>query len=473
MQLEDEQPERSLSQRHRTYADPSSSQQQQQQQPSPPQPRSVEQQLAEARAALLQQQTELEERARALVNATCRIESLVHWMELTCVDHVARVSDPDDLGATRDDTADALQEIAELQAQRWLPQPSDGPHFYAVTEGMVAEWVADLEVLEVALRGPYAPCPRIVAPRQAQAVVDQLRAMWAQLEEPPPGGLPFVQVLLMSKKLYCIDQLRPCDEEVEGRPAISWQVLELGALFMQVAAHDTMWFYMLRWPFRFLEKGAGELTNRAASNYARAAVAAAPDVAQQARLLFEYCQSLQRIGQLHRAQHLGADEIAQGLQYPEEPMRVLNELHAKYAPAAGPLLTNFMLELLEERSGWSEDDWTDELASVGAHAAELERQLQRDKAAGTSSTMTTIEEQQQQAEQARCDADTLAACPHSFSAAMKKSLRFLHPDKRRDNADAHAECARANAAWNQLDACRIHFHQLRAILKNATAAMER
>ena len=42
-------------------------------------------------AALLQLQTEAEERAAAAAESTCRIEELVHLMEQTHVDHVARV----------------------------------------------------------------------------------------------------------------------------------------------------------------------------------------------------------------------------------------------------------------------------------------------------------------------------------------------------------------------------------------------
>ena len=87
-------------------------------------------------------------------------------------------------------------------------------------------------MLETALGDPFAPSqtPYLVSPEQAQTVVDHLRTMWSQLEEAPSDGLPFMRVLLLSKKLRCIDQLRPADEEVEGQQPIPWQVLELGAL---------------------------------------------------------------------------------------------------------------------------------------------------------------------------------------------------------------------------------------------------
>jgi hypothetical protein len=151
---------------------------------------------------------------------------------------------------------------------------------------------------------------------------------------------------------------------------------------------------------------------------------------------------------------------------------VLHDLHTKHAPAAGPPLDYDMLQLFEARSGWSEDDWAAECAPAEAHAAELERQLQLDTAAGTSATTMSTGEQRQQAEQARREADTLAAHPHSFSAAMMKSLRFFHSDKRTGGAEEDAEFAQVQEAWKKLDACRTHFQQLRFYQGQVAAAME-
>lgn len=94
---------------------------------------------------------------------------------------------------------------------------------YAVIQEMVEQWTADLEVPETALGDPFAPSPYCASSEQAQTAVDHLRAMWSELEE-VPEELPFMQVSLLSKKLRCIDQLRPADAKVEGQPAISWQV---------------------------------------------------------------------------------------------------------------------------------------------------------------------------------------------------------------------------------------------------------
>ena len=460
----DEQHNLSQGSRRRIYADPPT----------------LEQQLADAQAALkrmsdehaeaLQQaQTEAEERAVAAAVSTHRIEEWVNWLQQTHEDHVARVSDPQGCGAERGDTAEALEQIANLQAQ--LPAPPGETHFYAVSQSMKEQWTLDLELLETALRDPFAPSPYLVSDQQAQSVVDHLRAMWTELEEAPPEGLPPMQMLLLSKRLRCIDQLRPADVEEEGQPAISWQVLELGALLAQVTAHRVMWSYVLRWPCRFFESAGQQVVTIAANKYARAAVAAAPDVAQQARLLVEQCKSLERIDQLHQAQHL--DAVA--LEYPEAPLHVLHSLHTQYAPAPGPPPDRDMLRLLEERSGWSEDDWADECAVLEQHAAELEEQLQLDEIAGVL-RKRDLKKQRRRAEQARNKADTLAAHPHSFSAAMNKSLLFFHPDKRAAHAaegiDTNAEFAQLQEAWKQLDTCRIHFEQLREFQEQMPAAME-
>jgi len=248
-------------------------------------------------------------------------------------------------------------------------------------------------------------------------------------------------------------------------------VLELGALLAQVTAHRVMWSYMLRWPCGFFESAGKQVVTIAASKYARAAMAAAPDVAQQTRLLVEQCKALERIDQLHEAQHL--DDVA--LEYPEAPLQVLHDLHTQYAPAPGPPPDRDMLRLLEERRGWSEDDWAAECTVAEQHAAELEEQLQLDEAAGVL-RKRVLKKQRRRAEQARLQADTLAAHPHSFSAAMNKSQLFFHPDKRAGHAaegiDTNAECAQLQEAWKQLDACRIHFEELRAYEEQASTAME-
>ena len=75
---------------------------------------------------LQQQHTEAEKRAAAAAESTHRVEEWVRWLEQTHVDHVARVSDPQGRGAERGDTAEALEQIAHLQAQ--LPAPPGETH---------------------------------------------------------------------------------------------------------------------------------------------------------------------------------------------------------------------------------------------------------------------------------------------------------------------------------------------------------
>jgi hypothetical protein len=412
-------------------------------------------------AARLQQHAEAEQQATAVADSTCRIEELVRALELSVVDHRSRVADRSGLGAQPDATADMLAQIAELQAGG-LPPPPGRPHFYAVAHGMVEQWIADLEELETALAAPCAPSPSPISGAQAQLVCEQLHAMWQEMEEASAAGLqlPFMQVLLLSKKLCCIDQLRPSDEEAEGRPPIPWQVLELRALLVRLAAHEQVWSYTLRWPFSYFETGRWKLTDRAASTYARAAWAAHPDVCQQARLLVEQCRVLEANGRLQEAQ-LQLDAFA--WEYPEAPLQVLHALHTKYGSAAGPPLDRALLQLFDSRRAWSDRDWQSEWTVAEAHAAELEQQLLLDTAAGTSATGMTIAAQQHQAEQARAEADALAARPRSFASAMNRSLRFFHSDKRGvvGNAEADAEFAQVKEAWSQLSACRTFFQQLR------------
>ncbi len=356
------------------------------------------------------------------------------------------------------------QRIAELQTG--LPTPLGRPHYYAVPHDMVEQWTADIEELEVALAAPYASSPYSVSAAQAQIVCDRLTAMRDELDQ-SPAGLPFMQLLLLSKKLRCVDQLRPSDQSVEGGPPVPWQVFELRALLLRLVAHDQVWSYMLRWPFSYFEAGRWKLTDRAASHYVAAVSAAHPDVCQQARLLVEQCRMLESDGQLCDAKCL--DAVV--LEYPETPLQLLHELHVKYAPAAGPPLDRDSLHLFDARSDWSDHEWDEECTIVEVHAAELERQLQLDLQAGTSATTMSIEEQQQQqAEQARLEADALAARPRSFNAAMKRSLRFFHTDKRTRATDADAEFAQVKEAWDHISACRSHFQQLRAYRAQVAAA---
>jgi hypothetical protein len=334
----------------------------------------------------------------------------------------------------------------------------------------VEQWIADLDELETALAAPYAPSPSPVSGAQAQLVCEQLRAMWQEVEEASAAGLqlPFMQVLLVSKKLFCIDQLRPSDEEMEGEPPIPWQVLELRALLVRLVAHEQVWSYTLRWPFSYFETGRWKLMDRAASTYARAAWAAHPDVCQQARLLVEQCRVLERDGRLQVAQPQ-LDAFA--WEYPEAPLQVVHALHTKYgSAAAGPPLDRALLQLFDSRRAWSERQWQSEWTVAEAHAAELEQQLQLDRAAGTSATTMTLDEQQHQAEQARAEADALAACPRSFAAAMNRSLRFFHSDKRTGGAEEDAEFAQVKEAWSQLNACRTYFQQLKEYQEQMDAA---
>jgi hypothetical protein len=445
----------------RVYSAPTRLQQQEQQQVLGGYQQQMQPMSGDHAAAFVQHYKETYKKALAVADSTYRIEELVHIMEKTHVDHQSRVSDPEGVGADPDPITELLGQIADLQVD--LPAPPGRPHFYAVPRGMLEQWTVEIEQLEAALGGPHSRPYAAVSGTKAQLVCDRLRAIWNGLED-APDGLPFLQVLLLSKKLRCIDALRPNVVENSRGPAIPWQLMELRALLVQVAEHDHMWYYMLRWPFSYFESGRRKLTERAASHYADAALAAYPDVCQQVRLLVEQCKVLQRAGKLQDAQHL--DAVA--LHYPEATLRQLHDFHIQH-PDAGPPIDQDIMHFYDTRSN---SDWNEECAAAEAHAAELEWVLQLDMAAGTSATTMTIEEQQQQAAQARYEADVMAARPPTFAAAKNKSLMFFHSDKRTGRPEEDQEFVKVKEAWTLLSDCRLHFERLRAYQEQLLAAAQ-
>jgi hypothetical protein len=249
------------------------------------------------------------------------MDELVHMLQSAHQDHVGRVCVRD----VADLTGDALRELAQLQAA--LPLQADAP-FYDMPDSMVEQWTNDLEELETALAGPFLPSPVAVDAGAAQLVCNRLEEMWQQLEDASSTGLPFMQMLLLSKKLRCVDQLRPNVEEAD---VPSSQVFELRALLMRLCAHELVWSFTLRLPCSYFDTAPSKMEDRAAQFYVKAARAARPDVRQQARLLVEQCKVLESNGKLSEARKLNSVV----LEYPEAPLHLLHQLHSQY-PAAGP-----------------------------------------------------------------------------------------------------------------------------------------
>jgi hypothetical protein len=270
----------------------------------------LEQQLAEARAALKQcqqcmaeqqmtalaeQAAETEERAATVARTRNRMSELVENLQRTHQDHANRVCQQD----VTDFTGDMLRQLAQLQSS--LPSYS-AALFHDVTEGMVEQWTNDIEELETALSGPYLEPPVSVSAEDAQMVCKRLNEMWQQLEDPPDAGVPPMQMLLLTKKLLCVDQLRP--EVDNGSP---YQCFELRALLMRLSAHPRVWSYTLRFPCSVFDSVRDRMTTRAAKFFYKASLAAQPGVQQQSRLLVEQCKVLERADRLDEAT-LGSSE---------------------------------------------------------------------------------------------------------------------------------------------------------------------
>jgi hypothetical protein len=141
------------------------------------------------------------------------------------------------------------------------------------------------------------------------------------------------------------------------------------------------------------------------------------------------------------------------LDYPEEPLAVLQQLHSQY-PDAGPPITRSMLKELDEEL----DRWQSEVDQAECWARELERRVQRgDPHADLAA-----------AQQARNKANEVATTPEprGFAQCMNKSRMFFHSDKRghdqtTDREQQSTQFSQVNAAWNCLHSCRSLFKQLR------------
>ena len=63
-----------------------------------------------------------------------------------------------------------------------------------------------------------------------------------------------MQMLLLVKKLLCVDQLRPSSD---NHPP--YQVLELHALLLRLTAHDRVWSFALRLPCSYFDARKGKM----------------------------------------------------------------------------------------------------------------------------------------------------------------------------------------------------------------------
>ena len=400
-------------------------------------------QLNELRQALIEQ----EQRSDAVLNdyaaATLRIEQLVHGLEMLQVDHKARVHGPTD--GVLDTAADILQQMLALQATLPSCHGDDEIPFFHLPQSHADEWTIDIEQIETKLGGPFRTHPEPVDAIAAQDVCNMLRRWltWLNDEE---AELSFMSKLLLIKKLQCMDQLRP---STKHHPP--YHVLELRALLSRLIVHKRVWSFALRLSCGPFASSMGTIRRHAACCYISAARAAAPNIAEQARLLVEQCKMLEEHDALHEAK--GLDSIV--LAYPDGPLAQLQSLHAQY-PEAGAPFSRHDLEQLDA----AHDEWQTAVHKAEAHALKLERRVQRNSKRADPTA----------AERARVEADKLAATPYDqarrFVQCMKKSRAFFHSDKRSDDrstspAEQLAQFSQATEAWEQLSSCRQHFQELR------------
>ena len=223
-----------------------------------------------------------------------------------------------------------------------------------------------------------------------------------------------------------------------------YQLHELRALLLRLATTNAVW-NSITLPLSYLVRDRSKLQRRPAIFYVNAAAAVAPDdVQQQARLTVEQCRVLDSGGQLLSVQRLDSLE----LNYPDAPIGVLWELH-KQCPNAGPQLEYSTLEQFDQEAS----AWQRETEELERHAVRLEEEQEQSAAA-------------RQARAAVTHRQATVPPPRGFLQCMQKSRLFFHTDKRQrdttaSDEDKSAQFARVNGAWDELNACRLLFQELR------------
>ena len=205
-----------------------------------------------------------------------------------------------------------------LQAS--LPGSSSEAPFFDVPQSLVDQWTADIEEIETALGSPF----RLEDPEPVDAIaarqVCTLLTEWLQQLRDPHTELSFMEMLLLSKKLLCVDQLRPSFEAEDDTPASSSKCAPSARDSSRTRACGPLLCAAL------CCHGCGTRQQArvfSANCYVTAAARAAPDVLEQARLLVEQCKMLEEHGALDEATALDTVE----LHYPEEPFATLHDLH--------------------------------------------------------------------------------------------------------------------------------------------------
>lgn len=367
---------------HRIYADPP---------PPRPEPEvslAVLHKSFEARAAFAEMEQKQRHRASEIVRFVCRLQQRVRTLEATHIPHRTRIQD---LNHDEDAVSALLQlQLAEQGqlSQLLLPLPlhthaeeADG-HVAAllsvqpdlrdvlVSPSMLAEWKANLELIEDALAAPFragadpADCVEADAAERVCVLLRQRLRGLRQAAEPS-----LVERVLLLKLLQCVDQLRPSTkfsvridsetgESVEERAPRA--VCELSALLCRALLFPSIFPLAVRMPMAILhtqEQTAHEkLFSRCAELY-RVADSRATSLAERTRLLaglfqlFEEHPSAKDLSPPVLADDAGTRKVAllyRAYQGVPEVQQTLQRLHT-HAPTAGPPPTDDDLLRMERR----------------------------------------------------------------------------------------------------------------------------
>jgi len=366
-----------------------------------------------------------------------RAQKLAEELQQTHVNHFERVRNGDN---HRDDVATLLKQM--VRAQHCIPTRSGVP-FLDVTAGLRQRWKHDLETLESVLGSPLRPGDDAmpIDSEGAQSVLVLLAGWMHQLED-SDREWSFMEMMILVKQLYCIDQLLSAAPPDEHAP---YQVVELEATLLRFLTHQSVWSFALRLPCKSVEKLRPQMIRRAVEGFFQAAQMAAPNLLEQARLLIEQCKMLEPMGLLLKAQGLESIELV----YPDALFAVLNELHDRYKEAGATLTRSDV----EQQDG-EVRDWQSRIDELESRAAQLDDQ--EDAVAGAD------------ADRLRVEAANLRHLePRAFEQAMNRSQAFFHPDKRKTDLTTSAEeksaqFAQVKETWSQLVAYRSRFQVLRA-----------
>ncbi len=259
--------------------------------------------------------------------------------------------------------------------------------------------------------------------------------------------LSFLDLLMLTKKLLCVDQLQP-----DTPKGSHFRLFEAHALMSRLLAHARVWPHVVRVPISYFDSAPQYMARRSARYYVKAVTAAADDVQQRVRLMVEQCKVLDNVGLLQEAR-----KVSHQTQYPSAPFDTLVALHTQY-PAAGPPMDLSTLQQLDAEL----DTWRTQLEAARQRVTQLEQGDIIDVGAH---------------QQAQAEVDELVAAPppRTFEQRMGQSQLFFHPDKRRQDTDTSAEdkaaqFSQVKEAWAALAACRPLFHELRSFRHLVKAA---